>query len=131
MVAGVTAAVLGLLLGGKSAEIRTTTGLVSVLRFASLRLIISGVQLHGNPTYLGPCRHLRAGRLQPSRRLGRDDRPIEPVWPAISTASPSSRQVQDLCRARSSVRDGACAIRRTRAQPSSSPVSCRCVTAVS
>ena len=45
----------GLLLSGKSAEVRTTTGLVSVFRFASLGLIIIGAQLHGNPTYLGPA----------------------------------------------------------------------------
>jgi predicted Na+-dependent transporter len=46
---------LGLLLGGRSAEIRTTTGLVSSFRFASLGLIIIGTQLNGNPTYLGPA----------------------------------------------------------------------------
>jgi hypothetical protein len=45
----------GLLPGGRSAEIRTTTGLVSVFRFASLGLIIIGAQLHGNPVYLGPA----------------------------------------------------------------------------
>jgi predicted Na+-dependent transporter len=45
----------GLLLGGRSAEVRTTTGLVSVFRFASLGLIIIGAQLHGNPVYLGPA----------------------------------------------------------------------------
>lgn len=55
MIAGIiAAAVLGLLLG-KSAEIRTTTGLISVFRFASLGLIIIGAQLHGNLTYLGPA----------------------------------------------------------------------------
>ncbi|MDQ1633541.1 MAG: bile acid:Na+ symporter, family [Frankiaceae bacterium] len=51
----VLAAVLGLLLGGRNAEIRTTTGLVSVFRFGSLGLIIIGSQLHGDPTYLGPA----------------------------------------------------------------------------
>jgi predicted Na+-dependent transporter len=55
----IAAAVLGLLpgllLGGRSAEIRTTTGLVSVLRFTSLGLIIIGAQLHGNPVYLAPA----------------------------------------------------------------------------
>ena len=49
------AGVLGLLLGGKSAEVRTTTGLVSSLRFGSLGLVIIGTQLNGNPTYLGPA----------------------------------------------------------------------------
>src|ERR1017187_4748283 len=55
IVAGVLGLLLGLLLGGKSAEIRTTTGLVSVFRFASLGLIIIGAQLHANPVYLGPA----------------------------------------------------------------------------
>jgi predicted Na+-dependent transporter len=55
IVAGVLGVLLGLLLGGGSAEIRTTTGLVSTFRFASLGLIIIGAQLHGNPTYLGPA----------------------------------------------------------------------------
>ena len=53
IVAGLLGVLLGLLLGGRSAEVRTTTGLVSVFRFASLGLIIIGSQLHGNPTYLG------------------------------------------------------------------------------
>jgi hypothetical protein len=48
-------ALLGLLLGGRSAEVRTTTGLVSVFHIASLGLIIIGSQLHGNPTSLGPA----------------------------------------------------------------------------
>src|SRR6266567_7933309 len=38
----ILAGALGLLPGGKSAEVRTTTGLVSVFRFASLGLIIIG-----------------------------------------------------------------------------------------
>ena len=46
---------LGLLLGGKSAEVRITTGLVSSFRFGSLGLVIIGTQLNGNPTYLGPA----------------------------------------------------------------------------
>jgi hypothetical protein len=50
----IVAGVLGVLLGGRSAEVRTT-GLVSVFHFASLGLIIIGSQLHGNPTYLGPA----------------------------------------------------------------------------
>jgi BASS family bile acid:Na+ symporter len=49
------ASVLGLLLGGKNAEVRTTTGLISAFRFGSLGLIIIGSQLHGDPTYLGPA----------------------------------------------------------------------------
>jgi BASS family bile acid:Na+ symporter len=55
IVAGVLGLLPGLLLGGKSAEVRTTTGLVSVFRFASLGLIIIGAQLGGNPVYLGPA----------------------------------------------------------------------------
>lgn len=51
----VLAGILGLLLGGKSAEVRTTTGLVSTFRFGSLGLIIIGSQLDGDPTYLGPA----------------------------------------------------------------------------
>jgi predicted Na+-dependent transporter len=55
VVAGALGLLPALLLGGKSAEIRTTTGMVSVFRFASLGLIIIGAQLHGNPVYLGPA----------------------------------------------------------------------------
>ena len=51
----IVAGVLGLLLGGKSAEIRTKTGLVSSFRFGPLGLVIIGTQLNGNPTYLGPA----------------------------------------------------------------------------
>jgi hypothetical protein len=51
----ILAGVLGLLLGARGAEIRTTTGLVSVFRFGSLGLIIIGAHLHGNPVYLGPA----------------------------------------------------------------------------
>ena len=49
------AGVLGALVGVRNAEIRTTTGLVSVFRFASLGLVIIGTQLGGNPNYLGPA----------------------------------------------------------------------------
>ena len=55
IVAGALGLLLGLLLGGGNSGIRTTTGLVSVFRFASLGLIIIGAQLHGNPVYLGPA----------------------------------------------------------------------------
>jgi predicted Na+-dependent transporter len=55
IVAGVLGLLPGLLLGGRSAEIRTTTGMVSVFRFASLGLIIIGSQLHADPVYLGPA----------------------------------------------------------------------------
>jgi BASS family bile acid:Na+ symporter len=55
IVAGVLGLLPGLLLGGRSAEVRTTTGLVSVFRFASLGLIIIGAQLHAAPVYLGPA----------------------------------------------------------------------------
>jgi BASS family bile acid:Na+ symporter len=46
---------LGILLGGSNAETRTTTGLVSTMRFGSLGLIIIGTQLNGDPSYLGPA----------------------------------------------------------------------------
>ena len=55
VIAGVLGLLPGLLLGGRSAEVRTTTGMVSVFRFASLGLIIIGAQLGGNPVYLGPA----------------------------------------------------------------------------
>jgi predicted Na+-dependent transporter len=55
IVAGLLGLLLGRLLGGRSTEVRTTTGTVSVFRFASLGLIIIGAQLHGNPVYLGPA----------------------------------------------------------------------------
>jgi predicted Na+-dependent transporter len=51
----VIALALGLLLGGRNAQTRTSTGLVSGLRFGSLGLIIIGTQLGGNPDYLGPA----------------------------------------------------------------------------
>jgi BASS family bile acid:Na+ symporter len=47
--------VLGALVGGREAPTRTTTGLVSGLRFGSLGLIIIGTQLNGSPEYLGPA----------------------------------------------------------------------------
>jgi BASS family bile acid:Na+ symporter len=47
--------VLGALLGGKNPETRTTTTLVSGMRFASLGLIIIGTQLHGAANYIGPA----------------------------------------------------------------------------
>jgi predicted Na+-dependent transporter len=55
IIAGALGVLLGLLVGDRSADIRTTTGLVSIFRFGSLGLIIIGSQLHGDPTYLGPA----------------------------------------------------------------------------
>ena len=55
LVIAVLALVLGLLVGGSDPGVRTTTGLVSGLRFSSLGLIIIGTQLNGNPDYLGPA----------------------------------------------------------------------------
>jgi predicted Na+-dependent transporter len=51
----IVAVVLGGVVGRADPETRTTTGLVSGLRFGSLGLIIIGTQLHGNPDYLGPA----------------------------------------------------------------------------
>jgi predicted Na+-dependent transporter len=51
----VVSVVLGALVGRADTETRTTTGLVSGLRFGSLGLIIIGTQLHGNADYLGPA----------------------------------------------------------------------------
>jgi BASS family bile acid:Na+ symporter len=99
IVAGALGLLLGLLLGGKSAEIRTTTGLVSVFRFASLGLIIIGAQLHGNPVYLGPAITFAlvdfilplALAVEIGHRAGgRNQRPGSPPT-ATSASSPSSR----------------------------------------
>jgi len=49
------AVALGMLLGRKDAQTRTTTGLVSGMRFGSLGLIIIGTQLDGSASYLGPA----------------------------------------------------------------------------
>ena len=55
IVAGGLGLLLGQLMGGHNAEVRTTTGLVSIFRFGSLGLIIIGSQLGGDPTYLAPA----------------------------------------------------------------------------
>jgi predicted Na+-dependent transporter len=55
IVAGALGLLVGLLMGSGSAEVRTTTGLVSIFRFGSLGLIIIGSQLDGDPSYLGPA----------------------------------------------------------------------------
>ena len=55
ILAGVLGLLLGLVTSGKEAEVRTTTGLVSIFRFGSLGLIIIGTQLDGDATYLGPA----------------------------------------------------------------------------
>jgi predicted Na+-dependent transporter len=46
---------LGALLGGRKAETRNATTLVSGMRFGSLGLIIIGTQLHGAANYIGPA----------------------------------------------------------------------------
>ena len=51
----IAAVVLGGLVGYASPETRTTTGLVSGLRFGSLGLIVIGTRLDGNADYLGPA----------------------------------------------------------------------------
>jgi predicted Na+-dependent transporter len=51
----IVSVVLGGLVGRSDTETRTTTGLVSGLRFGSLGLIIIGTQLNGNADYLGPA----------------------------------------------------------------------------
>ncbi|HEV7495930.1 bile acid:sodium symporter [Baekduia sp.] len=51
----IVAVALGGVVGRADPETRTTTGLVSGLRFGSLGLIIIGTQLHGNADYLGPA----------------------------------------------------------------------------
>ncbi len=47
--------VAGALFGGKNPETRVTTTLVSGMRFAALRLIIIGTQLHWAANYIGPA----------------------------------------------------------------------------
>jgi predicted Na+-dependent transporter len=54
-ITAIVSVALGALIGHADAATRTTTGLVSGLRFGSLGLIIIGTQLHGNPDYLGPA----------------------------------------------------------------------------
>jgi len=55
IIAGSLGLLLGQLLGGHRADVRTTTGMVSIFRFGSLGLIIIGSQLGGDPTYLAPA----------------------------------------------------------------------------
>lgn len=43
------------LLGGRNADTRTTTALVSGMRSATLGLIIIGTELHGAAHYMGPA----------------------------------------------------------------------------
>ena len=44
-----------MVVGGGNAQTRTTTALVTGMRFASLGLIIIGTQLGGDGDYLGPA----------------------------------------------------------------------------
>jgi BASS family bile acid:Na+ symporter len=99
IVSGVLGLLPGLLLGGRSAEVRTTTGLVSVFRFASLGLIIIGAQLHADPVYLGPALTFAlvdfvlplALAVELGHRAGgRNQRPGSPAA-AGSASSPPSR----------------------------------------
>jgi BASS family bile acid:Na+ symporter len=99
IVAGVLGLLPGLLLGGRSAEVRTATGLVSVFRFASLGLIIIGAQLHADPVYLGPALTFAlvdfvlplALAVELGHRAGgRNQRPGSPAA-AGSASSPPSR----------------------------------------
>lgn len=53
LVVAVVSLALGFAVGGKNPAARTSTGLVSGVRFTALGLIIIGTQLHGNPSYLG------------------------------------------------------------------------------
>lgn len=51
----VLALALGALVGWKDSATRTTTGLVTGMRWSALGLIIIGTQLGGEPDYLGPA----------------------------------------------------------------------------
>jgi predicted Na+-dependent transporter len=55
VVIAAVALILGFLVGGRDPATRTTTGLISGLRFGSLGLIIIGTQLGGDPAILGPA----------------------------------------------------------------------------
>ena len=99
IVAGVLGLLSGLLLGGRSAEVRTTTGLVSVFRFASLGLIIIGAQLHADPVYLGPALTFAlvdfilplALAVELGHRAGRRNQRPSSAPAAASPTAPSSR----------------------------------------
>ena len=99
IVAGVLGLLPGVLLGGRSAEVRTTTGLVSVFRFASLGLIIIGAQLHADPVYLGPALTFAlvdfilplALAVELGHRAGRRDQSSRSAATAAPVSSPSSR----------------------------------------
>ena len=99
IVAGVLGLLPGVLLGGRSAEVRTTTGLVSVFRFASLGLIIIGAQLHADPVYLGPALTFAlvdfilplALAVELGHRARRRKQSPRSAATAASASSPSSR----------------------------------------
>jgi BASS family bile acid:Na+ symporter len=99
ILAGVLGLLMGLLLGGRSAEVRTTTGLVSVFRFASLGLIIIGAQLHADPVYLGPALTFAlvdfilplALAVELGHRAGGGNQSPPSAATAASDSSPSSR----------------------------------------
>ncbi len=105
IVAGVLGLLPGMLLGGRSAEVRTTTGLVSVFRFASLGLIIIGAQLHADPVYLGPALTFAlvdfilplALAVELGHRAGRRKQSPRSAATAASASSPSSRQALWCC----------------------------------
>lgn len=55
IVIATVALVLGGLVGGRDPATRTTTSLITGMRFGSLGLIIIGTQLNGDSAYLGPA----------------------------------------------------------------------------
>jgi len=85
------ALVLGVLLGGKNHQTKTTTGLVSGMRFGSLGLIIIGTQLGGDPNYLGPALVFALlDVLLPivlALELGRKTPPEQPHGTAVASAT--------------------------------------------
>src|SRR3954451_2168492 len=97
------AVVLGALIGHADPETRTTTGLVSGLRFGSLGLIIIGTQLHGNADYLGPAIVFSLVDLiavlllsvEIGRRVGshRPDNRSSPTAPTTASAERTSTSV--------------------------------------
>jgi hypothetical protein len=46
---------IGLSVGGRNSQTRTTAALITTMRFDSLGLVIIGTELDGNSDYLGPA----------------------------------------------------------------------------
>jgi hypothetical protein len=110
----------GMLLGGRDAETRTTTTLVSGMRFASLGLIIIGTRLDGAADYIGPALTFALLDfllpLAAAVEIGRTRRdPTDPA-PATPPRSSSRASTQPL-----TSDDGASPVSPTQTRPRRSP----------